>query len=205
MTDRLAGGRTCESCSARMPDMMHRQRGEDGALLCPSCARQTRPEWATTGSRHVAHGGGEDETLSHCPRCGSGQIVGGADGTISCGFCDFYFTVQSQPRYPAMPQTIDGQAIDPLTGQPAPEPTEPLLDLAQEAQEPPQDEQQEPEVPQAPPVPPRPPAPPQPPRRALYVVEGVAVGEDVLVRRLALRHADHRAPVLEQVRRDNGA
>jgi hypothetical protein len=47
----------------------------------------------------------------NCPSCGSGQVIARADGTVECGFCKMCFTVQVQPRYPAFPQTINGQPI----------------------------------------------------------------------------------------------
>lgn len=52
----------------------------------------------------------------NCPWCGSGQIIGQSDGTVSCGYCDRTYTVRLQPTYPAMPQAIDGQPYPP--GQP---------------------------------------------------------------------------------------
>jgi hypothetical protein len=59
----------------------------------------------------MAHDSGDPQVVYHCPACGSGQVIARSDGTIECGFCKMCFTVQVQPRYPAFPQTIDGQPI----------------------------------------------------------------------------------------------
>lgn len=58
-----------------------------------------------------AHDSGDPQVVYHCPACGSGQVIARSDGTIECGFCKMCFTVQVQPRYPAFPQTINGQPI----------------------------------------------------------------------------------------------
>jgi ribosomal protein L37AE/L43A len=55
----------------------------------------------------------------NCPFCGSGQVVAGSDGTISCDFCDTTFIVQVQPQQSSMPQTIDGVPQQ-LPGMPPP-------------------------------------------------------------------------------------
>ena len=59
----------------------------------------------------VAHDSGDPQVIYHCPSCGSGQVIARSDGTVECGFCKMCFTVQVQPRYPAFPQTINGQPI----------------------------------------------------------------------------------------------
>lgn len=59
----------------------------------------------------MAHDSGDPQVVYHCPACGSGQVIARSDGTIACGFCKMCFTVQVQPRYPAFPQTINGQPI----------------------------------------------------------------------------------------------
>jgi ribosomal protein L37AE/L43A len=59
----------------------------------------------------VAHDSGDPQVVYHCPACGSGQVIARSDGTIECGFCKMCFTVQVQPRYPAFPQTINGEPI----------------------------------------------------------------------------------------------
>lgn len=67
----------------------------------------------------VAHDATENQSLRHCPFCGSGKIIGRADGSVECEFCHNYFTVQVQPQYPNFPQTIDGmpQQVPGMPGQ----------------------------------------------------------------------------------------
>lgn len=52
---------------------------------------------------HTGHILGDPEVVSHCPFCGSGDIVSGADQTISCSFCNRSFVVMEQPQYNSMP------------------------------------------------------------------------------------------------------
>lgn len=54
--------------------------------------------------RKVAHDPGDPLITSHCPFCGSGQVVGRSDGTIGCGFCGQNYIVRVQPAFPGMPQ-----------------------------------------------------------------------------------------------------
>jgi hypothetical protein len=76
---------------------------------------------------YIAHDSGDGQTVYHCPFCGGGNVIGRSDGTIECGFCNTHFTVQVQPEFAGMPQTIDGQpydipgmpgGVDPNTGMP---------------------------------------------------------------------------------------
>lgn len=71
----------------------------------------------------VAHDSGDNAIVNHCPFCGSGAVVGGSDGTITCEFCHTSCTVQVQPNHPFTPQTIDGQPVTP-PGLPGGEETE---------------------------------------------------------------------------------
>jgi hypothetical protein len=77
--------------------------------------------------QYLAHDSGDGQTVYHCPFCGGGNVIGRSDGTIACGFCNTHFTVQVQPEFAGMPQTIDGQpydipgmpgGVDPNTGMP---------------------------------------------------------------------------------------
>lgn len=54
--------------------------------------------------RKVAHDPGDPLVTSHCPFCGSGQVVGRSDGTIGCDFCGQNYIVRVQPAFPGMPQ-----------------------------------------------------------------------------------------------------
>lgn len=53
----------------------------------------------------------------NCAFCGSGAIIARSDGTTECEMCGMCFSVQVQPRYPAFPQTINGQPV-PIPGMP---------------------------------------------------------------------------------------
>jgi len=52
----------------------------------------------------IAHDPGDPLVTSHCPFCGSGQVVGRSDGTIGCDFCGQNYIVRVQPAFPGMPQ-----------------------------------------------------------------------------------------------------
>lgn len=54
--------------------------------------------------RKTAHDPGDPLVTSHCPFCGSGQVVGRSDGTIGCDFCGQSYIVRVQPAFPGMPQ-----------------------------------------------------------------------------------------------------
>jgi hypothetical protein len=56
----------------------------------------------------VAHDPGDPLITSHCPFCGSGQVVGRSDGTIGCDFCGQNYIVRVQPAFPGMPQMPNG-------------------------------------------------------------------------------------------------
>jgi hypothetical protein len=62
---------------------------------------------AGLGTR-TAHDPGDPLITSHCPFCGSGQVVGRSDGTISCDFCGQNYIVRVQPAFPGMPQMPSG-------------------------------------------------------------------------------------------------
>ncbi len=57
----------------------------------------------------VAHVSGNQVDILHCPFCGSGAVIGRSDGTVECGFCTSVYTVQVQPQFNGMPQSVDGQ------------------------------------------------------------------------------------------------
>jgi hypothetical protein len=58
--------------------------------------------------QRVAHDPGDPLVTSHCPFCGSGQVVGRSDGTIGCDFCGQAYIVRVQPAFPGMPQMPNG-------------------------------------------------------------------------------------------------
>jgi hypothetical protein len=61
----------------------------------------TRPRGV---GHRTAHDPGDPLVTSHCPFCGSGQVVGRSDGTIGCDFCGQNYIVRVQPAFPGMPQ-----------------------------------------------------------------------------------------------------
>ncbi|MGW7100423.1 hypothetical protein [Streptomyces sp. NPDC054838] len=71
-----------------------------------------------------AHQSGDGITISHCPFCGSGQVIGRSDGNTECSFCNQAFLVRVQPMYSAYPQSVGGMPVDipgmPPAGAPAP-------------------------------------------------------------------------------------
>lgn len=58
---------------------------------------------AGLGTR-IAHDPGDPLITSHCPFCGSGQVIGRSDGTIECDFCGQNYIVRVQPAFPGTPQ-----------------------------------------------------------------------------------------------------
>lgn len=74
-----------------------------------------------------AHQSGDGVQVSHCPFCGSGQVIGRSDGNIECSFCNQAFLVRVQPMYSAFPQSVGGMPIDipgmpPAAGMPGMDP-----------------------------------------------------------------------------------
>lgn len=98
--------RKCEHCERDMvdPKVLRRRHPTTDRRVCPDCRELNVPEW---GPR-LAHDGGTS-VPAHCPFCGSGAVIGGADGTIECGYCDSNFIVKVQPKHNGTPQTpVDG-------------------------------------------------------------------------------------------------
>lgn len=100
----------------------------------------------------------------NCPFCGSGDIVAGADQTISCSFCNRSFLVMEQPQYNSMPgqpgattdATMPGGQTPPVPGEGAPgteeadpsatEPPGPVADTPSAPQHQPVNPQTDPET-----------------------------------------------------------
>ena len=103
-----------------------------------------------------AHGFDADDTVKHCPMCGSGDVWGGSDGTIECNFCSTHFTVTVEPEFSTMPQTTpDGQSQYGLDGgiQPEGDPSDSggMLDPSEgDPSDPTQDPQEDEEQPGSP-------------------------------------------------------
>lgn len=82
-----------------------------GAIRCLRCKGSGKAP--KTGSlQFEAHDSGDGETIYHCPFCGGGSVVGRSDGTVECDFCQTAFTVQVQPMKSGQPQTFNGQPLD---------------------------------------------------------------------------------------------
>lgn len=82
-------------------------------------------------SRHVAFGEAPpspgvpdvDKTLRCCPFCGSGDIIGNSDKTVTCGFCSNRFQIILEAPHPFMPSALDGVPGPEIVG---PDGTSPL-------------------------------------------------------------------------------
>lgn len=139
----------------------------------------------------------DDQALRHCPRCGSGNVTGGSDGSVTCGFCNFVFKVYAQPTHPFMPQTVDGQPYVPEDGQVLTD--EPMVPEGAPAP-----------VPGEGPVPgggglerfrvDQHPIQETTPEQPFVTAEGKRLGTDSYLAHLAIRHADDRSAVIQQVR-----
>ncbi len=94
--------RLCEHCEQPMtdPKILRRRHPVTNGRVCLDCLDINVPEW---GPR-LAHDGGTS-VPNHCPFCGSGAVISGADGTIECGYCDSNFIVKVQPKHNGAPQT----------------------------------------------------------------------------------------------------
>jgi hypothetical protein len=181
----------------------------------------TNPEWTMTANLHVAHDSGDGAAINHCPFCGSGAVIGGHDGTVECEYCKHFFTVQIQPEFRSMPQTVNGQPYN-IPGMPgggpdagdAAEQREQDVDSVQPGAPKPGDDG--PPAQDGPPSPPHQHAPapggaPAAPKKPnpfaahsmLVTSEGVALPLEAALQRLALEHADDREAVLAQVRQQN--
>lgn len=118
-TGRLATGLPPEAWD-RYHEQLGEHPGEDKirlGMLSTAGPRQ--------GVHKVAHDSGDNQRIFHCPFCGSGRVIGRSDGTAECAFCNQAFTVQVQPQYGDMPQTINGMPVQ-IPGMPGePQPFEP--------------------------------------------------------------------------------
>lgn len=98
-------------------------------FLHPALPYPAQPTWPSTYPViRLGHILGDPEVVAHCPFCGSGDIVAGADQTISCSFCNRSFLVMEQPQYNSMPgqpgattdATMPGGQTPPVPGEGAP-------------------------------------------------------------------------------------
>lgn len=150
----------------------------------------------------IAHDSGDGKTIYHCPFCGAGQVVAGSDGTTECMYCHTFFTVQVQPEFSAFPQTVNGvpMQIPGMPGDPtnpsappgSPESTGPGADDGDGVFKPP--DAPEPFAP--------PPAfkPPTQAAKVFMTATGGVLDEGAYMRHLAIRHADDREVILQELR-----
>ena len=116
----------------------------------------SNPFGRSASLRKKAHDSGDGQQIYHCPFCGSGAVTGGADGTVECDYCKSFFTVQVQPEFKSMPQTVNGQPFN-IPGMPGGGPDAGATQqadqqAADDAQDAPQQDQQ---APSGNPVPPQ--------------------------------------------------
>lgn len=142
-------------------------------------------------TRKVAHDSGDGETIYHCPFCGAGQVVGRSDGTAECQFCQTTFTVQVQPSYSTVPQTIDGvphvhpdmPGADPGTVPEEEAPVETETDVEGEGN----------------------PIFAKRAARHYLTAEGYALDEDAYLRHLAIAHAEDRMRMAAAIKAERRA
>lgn len=53
--------------------------------------------------RALGHASPDPQVVSHCPGCGSGDVVARSDGNVECSMCTRQFTIAEQPAYSALP------------------------------------------------------------------------------------------------------
>lgn len=162
-----------------------------------------------------------DKTLRCCPFCGSGDIIGNSDKTVTCGFCSNRFQIILESPHPFMPSALDGVPGPEIVG---PDGTSPLEGGNGIGAIP-----NDPNAPGADPMDPN--APPevegeggiegfrtdQPAqegatleqfrvaRTKAYIALGGVLPEEAYMRHLAIHYADDRDAVLPQIRQEHGA
>lgn len=55
----------------------------------------------------------QDAVAHHCPFCGSGNVTGGSDDTITCGYCKKTYSIRMETTHPNMPLTVNGEPYGP--------------------------------------------------------------------------------------------
>jgi hypothetical protein len=185
---------------AEMKEQKYQRRKELGLVDEVEKAEHDRER--REGSLHLAHDSGDNETVYHCPFCGSGAVMGRSDGSAECEFCSNVFTVQVQPRHPNMPQTINGQPMQqPGMGAPHPPPwaeqpgtqyappddTAAYDEVTSAEQQQDLDQEQIPDFLRT-------------STRFYPTPDGVALTEEQFIKRTALQFADDPAALAEQMR-----
>lgn len=205
--------RRCQHCGGAMPTRTHRRTHPSSGLLVGECCINTAkaPEGKMTYStRHVAHDSGDGADINHCPFCGSGSVIGGHSGTVECEFCHRNFTVQVQPEFRGMPQSVNGQPFN-VPGMPGGGPDagaadEAKADAVGDVQEGAPKKAEDPGA-GGNPFAKKPEGEKKPnpfaAQSMLVTKEGMALPTRAYLQHLALAHADDREAVLAQVRDEN--
>lgn len=194
--------RKCDRCGRKMSPQMPRRR-VGGLFVCDGC-ESLSPHWkhhGQDGFAKNAHDMSNDPmVITHCPMCGSGQVIARSDGSTECEFCDKVFTVKMEPYYPSWPQTIDGMPQDvplspnedPMLEGEGPVPDEEGLmapdDLGDEEEEEPEEDDGE-EMP--------------PFKSSLRTYLGDELPEDAYLRHLAINYAADRDRMINVISDDN--
>lgn len=203
--------RRCQHCGGAMPARTHRRtHPTSGKLVGTCCFNSPKAPGGTMtySTRHVAHDSGDGADINHCPFCGSGSVIGGHSGTVECEFCHRFFTVQVQPEFRGMPQSVNGQPYN-VPGMPGGGPDagatdEVEADAVGNAQDgaPPEEPDEDPD---APGIEGADDGKPNPfaAQSMLVTKEGLALPTRAYLQHLALAHAEDRDAVLAQVRDEN--
>jgi transcription elongation factor Elf1 len=179
----------CAACGAP-PDVSGGLTASQGLLVCADgCNLRT-----------VAHDSGDGVRVFHCPFCGGGMVTGRSDGSIECGYCKVTFTVQVQPAYPGLPQTINGEPTPwpgSLDGGPTPAMEQMGTELQPADSGQPDDDEEVEEVEDPPPF----------PVQSMYfrTADGGVLDYHSMVQHMAIRHShpETRRQVIAMVRDDN--
>jgi hypothetical protein len=104
-------------CPEHEPDNEGLRKGSfsDGLGKCDVCNKtnySVKPYF-----QKEAHGFAQTDTVKHCPFCGSGDVWGGSDGTITCEFDGATFQVSVEPQFPSAPGNMNGVPLN-IEGEP---------------------------------------------------------------------------------------
>lgn len=70
--------------------------------------------------RAEGHASPDPAVVSHCPGCGSGDLVARSDGNVECLMCKRQFSIAEQPAYSALPGAPGAPAPGPQPDPAAP-------------------------------------------------------------------------------------
>lgn len=106
--------RKCDRCGKKVNKDVKRDR-VGSLFVCKGC-NSLSDHWKdhdTVGFAKSAHDMSNDPmVITHCPMCGSGQVIARSDNSTECEYCQNVFTVKMEPFFPSWPQTVDGAPQD---------------------------------------------------------------------------------------------